>query len=986
MSDILDDNIIIEDEEGFAIEVEDTTTVIFTEEQEKEIMEYLQAEIRDVEEGDERVEFLDRVNKWRRQREAQPEEKIKNYPWKNACFHEDVEILSDKGWKLVKDIQRGDKVLSREPLTGKASFKEVTETFEYNAPKEGLIRMKNLFFDIQVTDNHRFLLESRNGNTTKIVTAKEALEGFKGQGNNMVPLVCEVEEEPVISFFGYNSEDFLSFAGWYISEGWAYKHKCLGIAQSRDVNPENVSEIKLLLNKLDWDYSYNGSSFLINVDKAVVNFFKPLGRSWEKYIPRMLLETSKEQLQFLYNSLIKGDGCESWAKDKHRNYPRTSYYTVSEQLADDVQELAIRLGISASITKREPVEGGKIKGRRITGKRTGYTVGMRYTKQSRLRHDRCLFEYVPYEGKVYCVEVPEDHTIYVRQNGLPLWTMNSNVTVPIAMTNANGIFALLKSTFSRRVPFWSVLVDDPNLADQAEALEELLSTLAESSNHMNIRKKNSNILYDLASLGTEFVKIPWTIKKSNIKRRNPETGATETITKTVKNTPDLIPIRLEDFLTRPYWGSDIQRAPWIAHKIHFMKHELKERDKSGIFSNVDVVLNGPFNEIDENRQDSLERGGTDFNKTSEASVFDIYEVYFYWDIDGNGIEEDMIAWIDPISGTFLRVEYNSLGIRPIVRMPYFERPDELYAIGTGWMVENLQDEIDALHNMRIDGTHISMLQMFVSRRGSGLGPNEEFRPLKHIIVDNPLEDFMTIKFPDLGYGTLQAELMTKEYADRVTGSADAMMGFESKSAGTRATSSGTQFLAQQGSRIFTAISESVEDAYSEIGQIVVFQIIKNKNLIIDELDKLVSPEHIEPLIEVLNMDVEDIPTTFKFKVETTQAEKTEDVRRQSILTLFQLYSMGGEKLIQLAAMIFNPQVQLPPEAKEAAMKFYIGGTKMLDDIMKFFGEDDRRAYLPYIKNLEFMTTALENMKDEKLEFAKKQMKQQGQLGGQFGGQ
>ena len=564
------------------------------------------------------------------------------------------------------------------------------------------------------------------------------------------------------------------------------------------------------------------------------------------------------------------------------------------------------------------------------------------------------------------------------------WKNASNVTVPIAMTNANGIFALLKSTFSRRIPFWSVLVDDPKLKDQAAALEDLLSTLAESSNHMNIRKKNSNILYDLASLGTEFVKIPWTVKRLNFKRRNPETGATETVTKKIKNTPDLIPIRLEDFLTRPYWGSDIQRAPWIAHKLHFMKHELMERENSGIFTNVDVVLNGTSNEVDENRQDSMERGGTDFNKSSEASMFDIYEVYFYWDVDGNGIEEDMVAWIDVVSGKFLRVEYNSLGVRPIVRMPYFERPDELYAIGTGWMVENLQDEIDALHNMRIDGTHISMLQMFVSRRGSGLGPNEEFRPLKHIIVDDPLQDFQVVKFPDLGYGTLQAELLTKEYADRVTGSADAMMGFESKSAGTRATSSGTQFLAQQGSRIFTAISESVEDAYGEIGQIVVFQIVKNKNLIIDELDKLVSPEHVEPLMEVLNMKVEDIPTTFKFKVETTQAEKTEDVRRQSILTLFQLYSMGGEKLINLASMIFNPQVQLPPEAKEAAMKFYIGGTKMLDEIMEFFGEDDRRSYLPYIKNLEFMTAAIENMKDQKLDMMKMQMKQQGggqQLGG-----
>ena len=554
------------------------------------------------------------------------------------------------------------------------------------------------------------------------------------------------------------------------------------------------------------------------------------------------------------------------------------------------------------------------------------------------------------------------------------WEGASNITVPVAMTNANGIFALLKSTFSRRIPFWSVLTDDPKLVDQAEALEELLSTLAESSNHMNLRKKNSNILYDLASLGTEFVKIPWVVKKLNFKKRNTATGEIETISKKIKNTPDLVPIRLEDFLTRSYWGSDIQRAPWISHKLHLMKHELLERGALGIYNNVDIVLNGPSDEVDENREKSMERGGTYHTKTGDPSVYDIYEVYFYWDVDGDGIEVDLIAWIDVVSGTFLRVEFNSLGIRPIVRMPYFERPDELYAMGTGWMIENLQDEIDTLHNMRIDGTHISMLQMFVSRRGAGLGPNEEFRPLKHIIVDDPLKDFNVVKFPDLGYGTLQAELLTKEYADRATGSADAMMGFESKTAGTRATSSGTQFLAQQGSRIFNAISESVEDAFGEIGQVVVFQIILNKDLIINELDKLVSPKNVIPLMEVLNMNVEDIPTTFKFKVRTTQAEKTEDARRQSILTLFQLYSMGGEKLINLAAVIFNPQIQLPPQAKEAAMKFYIGGTKMLEQIMEFFGEDDRKSYLPYITDLEFMTEAIEAMKDQKLEFVKNQQR------------
>jgi len=563
------------------------------------------------------------------------------------------------------------------------------------------------------------------------------------------------------------------------------------------------------------------------------------------------------------------------------------------------------------------------------------------------------------------------------------WKGCSNVTVPLALTNANGIFALLKSNLSRRIPFWQVETDDPKLKDQAAALEKLMAVYAESRQHMSLRKKNNTILYDMASLGTQFVKIPWVVDKWNFKRRGDD-GNLETVSKKVRNSPGLIPIRLEDFLTRTYWGDNIQIAPWISHKIHLLKHELKAREASGIFTGVDRIFSTPGDQIDKNREKEMKRVGTEHSETDEATVYDIYEIYLYWDTDGDGIAEDLVIWLEPITGTILRVEYNDLGIRPIVRIPYFEIPGELYAMGTGWMTENLQDEIDTLHNMRIDGTHISMLQMYASRRGSGLGPNEEFFPMKHILLDDPQNDFQTIKFPDIGYGTLQAELMSKEYADRATGSADAMMGFESKSAGTRATSSGTQFLAQQGSRVFNAVSESVEDAYSEIGQIVVFQIIKNKNLLTDEeIIKLMPEGMIEDLKEVLKMKVEDIPTTFKFRVKTTDAEKTEDVRRQSILTLFQLYITGGEKLLQLAGMIFSPQANLPQEVKDVAVKFYIGGTKLLDEIMEFFGEDDRSDFLPYIKNLEYMMETIESMKDNQLKSIKTQT-QNGGMNGQIG--
>jgi hypothetical protein len=94
--------------------------------------------------------------------------------------------------------------------------------------------------------------------------------------------------------------------------------------------------------------------------------------------------------------------------------------------------------------------------------------------------------------------------------------------------------------------------------------------------------------------------------------------------------------------------------------------------------------------------------------------------------------------------------------------------------------------------------------------------------------------------------------------------------------------------------------------------------------------------------------------------------------------------MGGEKLIQLAATIFNPQAPLPPEAREAASKFYIGGVNILSDIMEFLGNTNGDDYLPYIKNLEFMTDYMEQMKDQELQQIKAQAQAQGGANG--GGQ
>jgi len=551
------------------------------------------------------------------------------------------------------------------------------------------------------------------------------------------------------------------------------------------------------------------------------------------------------------------------------------------------------------------------------------------------------------------------------------WPGASNVSPPLAMMNGNGIYALLKNTLGAKKPFYHALSHRDEDQRTAKALQNLLDIMVESPDHLNMRNVNNTILYELATLGTQFVKVPWIIDRWTFKRRGAG-GATEQVNKIRKDSPGVIPVRLEDFICRPFY-QDIQRAPMIGQRIYLFEHELLQRGANGIYQNVDeVIKGGSIKELDQAKRDQLDRMGITPDEARDMKLYQIAELYLYDDIDGDGIPEDIIIWIDPVTETFLRAEYNDLGIRPWVRIPYLDRPHELYAIGTGWMSQHMQDEIESLHNMRVDGTHLGSLQMYITRRGSGIGPGYRFRPLSNIQVENPREDFIPIKFPDIGYTTVQAELLAKEYADRATGASDAMMGFASKSQGTRQTASGTMFLAQQGSKMFNAIQESVQAGYSEVARVIAFQMIRNGDRSRESLLPLLSTEDQQAIQPIFEMNVEDIPSKFTFQVHTTDAENTEEAKKQNMLTLTQLYTMYGEKILQLLPMVYSPQAQVPPEIQEVAAKFFVGSTKLMDQIFKSFGEADTGDFLPFVRNIEMMLENIDAVKRQQMQNTRSQ--------------
>lgn len=562
------------------------------------------------------------------------------------------------------------------------------------------------------------------------------------------------------------------------------------------------------------------------------------------------------------------------------------------------------------------------------------------------------------------------------------WADASNVVPPLAMTSTNGIFSMLKGKVGQKKPIWNVGCEDRVYTKQALAFGAFIGILAESPYHVAMRKVQDTILYELASMGTQFIKVPWTTERWNFKRTGGPQGVSEQVSKISRDCPTIQPIPLEDFGTRTHWD-DIQRAPWIATRHWLYEHELLQRQNQGIYDpdGVATVLGRGGDDLTEAKKEEMDRMGL-VPKSGDTQTYAIFECFVFWDTDGDGIPEDIKIWFDPVSNTILRSEFNELGVRDIVRLLYIPRPGELYGIGVGWIVEHMQDEIEALHNMRVDGTMLSMLQMYVTRRGSGAAPMEEFHPLKNIQVDNPREDFVVVKFPDIGQTSIQAEMLVKEYADRATSASDAMMGYESRSTSARTTFGGTQFLAGQGAKVFNSIAAGVEAGLSEIGQLIAYQLVANR----ERSQPLVAllPLEAQPYVEqVLQMDVVDIPSTFRFQIQSTDIEQTEEAKRQIKLTLVQLYAQYGKEIFSMLPIIYSPQT--PKEVQQIGIQFYVGATKLMENVFESFGEKQVEEYLPYVRDLEMLLATTAAMKDQQLSQAGKRLADVATSGAPAGG-
>lgn len=462
---------------------------------------------------------------------------------RSACV-DAGDVLTHDGWKDIKDIKTGELVASLNAY-GVMQYKPVTQTFVYDYDDELVrVRKKNLY--MSMTPNHRVTYRRSYSATSSYVT--ERFDEHTAKTMAVVRAPERIEQAGYTDdILGWGIDNYLKFLGIFLADGSTNATVINGNYKTVITKSEPIVAgiIREVMDQLPHNYAYSKNGDFQITNKAVREHFVQFGKSHEKFIPRdVLTKANAEQLRTLFEWITMGDG--------HRRGNSYSYTTVSPRLANDVAELGVKLGYKVMTTKKI-VDNEKHHDQYIIY----LTMSDRATTLIDKGDERSDVENEHFTGKVYCIEVEDNHNFLIRQKGT-VWVSGNSNPGGRSHDYVRDRFVNPKTRDKRSLFIPSSIHDNPSLDyDEYVKSLEYLDPLEKA------RMLNGD--WDVAEMGEMFKREYFKMLRVNVE---PEGRAVRWWDNASSDGKGDYTVGLKMILTRDgrFVISDVVRGQWSTHK------------------------------------------------------------------------------------------------------------------------------------------------------------------------------------------------------------------------------------------------------------------------------------------------------------------------------------------------------------------------------------------------------------------------------------
>jgi DNA polymerase I len=210
--------------------------------------------------------------------------------------------------------------------------------------------------------------------------------------------------------FSFEMADWLEFLGWFVTEGSIDRSaNRITIHQQGETHREAISE---LLDRMGINHSVSAPGVYVSNQFLFDWLEENCGAGYaNKHLPAWVFDLDAELLKILLDTMIRGDGSRA-------DSGLGKFWTKSDQLKDDIVDLAVRCGEKPTVSKQDDgtwyVSIGK---RGSFQKKTNATVE-------------------DHDGTVYCVTAEENNVVLAGRNGHFQWIGQS--LYPMSMVTINA--------------------------------------------------------------------------------------------------------------------------------------------------------------------------------------------------------------------------------------------------------------------------------------------------------------------------------------------------------------------------------------------------------------------------------------------------------------------------------------------------------------------------------------------------------------------
>jgi thymidylate synthase (FAD) len=323
---------------------------------------------------------------------------------RHGCYDSLTEVLTDEGWKFWPEVT-GQELFATLSKDNKIEYQKAERVVHKELDGHLLRIKKHNNVDALVTFDHNMLAARRKNDYTdsdyQLVPARHLLDAshrIKMGGGE---------------WDSSKEAKYMKLIGFIIGDGHVGTSISFRLRKDRKIKylKRIAEEAGIAVTENQDRFYLVGCSELLKLAKECYTQDK------KKQIPKQLLDCSKAELNNLFEGLMQSDGSVS-------KTGRQSYSTNSKILADQMQELCMKIGRAATVRRTDRINY-------FTNELyTIYRISVFNDKglqprigwTSKDRQKEVTLE--KYTGQVHCVTVPNG-TLYVRRNGVPMWCGNT---------------------------------------------------------------------------------------------------------------------------------------------------------------------------------------------------------------------------------------------------------------------------------------------------------------------------------------------------------------------------------------------------------------------------------------------------------------------------------------------------------------------------------------------------------------------------------